>query len=95
MFWWLAVPALYPVRIWWRVWLYGADITVFDNLSAGHRDAVLAGKLVVGDLADTLALHELFCHAAFRCRDAFPRLSRWVSRWRIRPGITRNNVDGR
>lgn len=44
---------------------HGADITVFDNLSAGHRDAVLAGKLVVGDLADTLALRELFATQRF------------------------------
>lgn len=28
----------------------GYDVVVFDNLSHGHRDAVLAGELVVGDL---------------------------------------------
>jgi UDP-glucose-4-epimerase GalE len=30
----------------------GHDVTVFDNLSAGHRAAVPAGCLVVGDLRD-------------------------------------------
>ncbi len=29
-----------------------ATVLVYDNLSKGHRDAVLHGKLVVGDLAD-------------------------------------------
>src|SRR5215831_21221233 len=28
------------------------DVTVFDNLSAGHRQAVPAERLVVGDLRD-------------------------------------------
>jgi UDP-glucose 4-epimerase len=30
----------------------GHDVTVFDNLSAGHRQAVPAERLVVGDLRD-------------------------------------------
>jgi UDP-glucose 4-epimerase len=30
----------------------GYDVLVYDNLSTGNRDAVLAGELVVGDLAD-------------------------------------------
>ncbi|HEV3384208.1 MAG TPA: UDP-glucose 4-epimerase GalE [Gemmata sp.] len=30
----------------------GHDVTVFDNLSAGHRQAVPADRLVVGDLRD-------------------------------------------
>ena len=30
----------------------GVDVLVYDNLSSGHRDAVLAGELVVGDLKD-------------------------------------------
>ncbi len=30
----------------------GYSVLVFDNLSKGYRDAVLYGKLVVGDLAD-------------------------------------------
>ncbi len=38
----------------------GCDVTVFDNLSFGHADAVLFGDLIVGDLADTEALEQLF-----------------------------------
>lgn len=38
----------------------GYDVVVFDNLSNGHLDAVLAGELVIGDLADRAALSRLF-----------------------------------
>lgn len=38
----------------------GHDIVVYDNLSTGHRDSVLFGRLVVADLADTAALDDLF-----------------------------------
>ncbi len=34
----------------------GYDILVYDNLSTGHTDALLSGRLVVGDLADTKLL---------------------------------------
>jgi len=34
----------------------GYEILVYDNLSTGYRDALLYGKLVVGDLADMLLL---------------------------------------
>ncbi len=34
----------------------GFTVLVYDNLSNGHRDAVLHGELVVGDLADTKLL---------------------------------------
>jgi UDP-glucose-4-epimerase GalE len=34
----------------------GHDVTVFDNLSAGHRRAVPADRLVVGDLGDPAAV---------------------------------------
>ncbi len=37
----------------------GYRVVVFDNLSTGFRDSVLAGDLVVGDLADSAALDEL------------------------------------
>jgi len=36
------------------------DIVVYDNLSTGHRDSLLCGRLVVGDLADAHTLAELF-----------------------------------
>jgi len=35
------------------------DVTVLDNLSHGHRRAVPAGRLVVGDLADAAGLDRL------------------------------------
>src|SRR5690606_23394485 len=38
----------------------GHDVVVYDNLGSGHRDAVLAGQLVVGDLSDRAALWQLF-----------------------------------
>ena len=38
----------------------GYDIVVYDNLSTGHRDSLLCGRLVVGDLADVQALDGLF-----------------------------------
>jgi UDP-glucose 4-epimerase len=31
----------------------GFEVLVYDNLSKGHRDALLSGRLVVGDLNDT------------------------------------------
>lgn len=38
----------------------GHDLTIFDNLSTGHRQAVTYGELVVGDLADKSTLETLF-----------------------------------
>ena len=38
----------------------GHDIVVYDNLSTGRREAVLHGRLVVADLADTDILRTLF-----------------------------------
>ena len=43
----------------------GHDIVVYDNLSTGHRDSVLFGRLVVADLADTAALGKLFSAEGF------------------------------
>ena len=43
----------------------GHDIVVYDNLSTGHRDSVLFGRLVVADLADTAALDKLFSAEGF------------------------------
>ncbi|RPI37379.1 MAG: UDP-glucose 4-epimerase GalE [Nitrospiraceae bacterium] len=36
------------------------DIVVYDNLSTGHKDSLLFGRLVVGDLGDAVALDALF-----------------------------------
>ena len=38
----------------------GNEVTVFDNLSKGHRDAVLTGEFVEGDLANHDQLDQLF-----------------------------------
>jgi UDP-glucose 4-epimerase len=38
----------------------GHEIIIYDNLSTGHRDSVLSGRLVVADLADTDSLNALF-----------------------------------
>lgn len=43
----------------------GGEITVLDNLSSGHRDAVLAGSFVEGDLADISMLDRLFADHVF------------------------------
>ncbi len=43
----------------------GCQITVFDDLSFGHADAVLFGDLIVGDLGDTEALEKLFSTHSF------------------------------
>lgn len=37
----------------------GHEVVAFDNLSSGYRDAVLGGRLVVGDLADARLLDEV------------------------------------
>ncbi len=38
----------------------GHDVVTFDNLSSGHRDAVLGGEFVLGDLADQVVLDSVF-----------------------------------
>jgi len=38
----------------------GFAVVVIDNLSKGHREAVLAGDLIEGDLADTALLDRVF-----------------------------------
>jgi UDP-glucose 4-epimerase len=43
----------------------GCDVVTFDNLSTGHRDAVLGGEFVLGDLADRAALDALFTQYQF------------------------------
>ncbi|MEC4675719.1 MAG: UDP-glucose 4-epimerase GalE [Nitrospirota bacterium] len=43
----------------------GHDIVVYDNLSTGHKESVLYGRLVIADLADTEALDRLFREESF------------------------------
>ncbi len=37
----------------------GHELVIYDNLSTGHEQAILAGELVVGDLADKIKLETL------------------------------------
>jgi UDP-glucose 4-epimerase len=54
----------------------GHDVTVFDNLSRGHRAAVHGlARLVVGDLGDTAALELAFVEAQPECVMHFAALS--------------------
>ncbi len=43
----------------------GHEIIVLDNLSTGHRDSVLNGRLVVADLANSETLDRLFSTEGF------------------------------
>ncbi len=43
----------------------GEDIVVLDNLSTGHRNAVLFGELVIGDVGDAALLDRLFSQHRF------------------------------
>lgn len=43
----------------------GHQVTVFDNLSTGHRQACRWGDFVLGDLLDPRALQELFATSDF------------------------------
>jgi UDP-glucose 4-epimerase len=43
----------------------GYEIVVYDNLSTGHRESVLHGRIVEADLADTEALDGLFKEEQF------------------------------
>jgi len=43
----------------------GCHVTIFDNLSTGHADAVSPSTLIVGDLADKDLLDKTFVEGAF------------------------------
>jgi len=45
--------------------LKGEDLLVLDNLSTGHKQAVLHGELVVGDIGDETLLESLFTKHKF------------------------------
>lgn len=38
----------------------GQDVVILDNLEKGHRDALLGGKLYIGDLRDKEILNKIF-----------------------------------
>ncbi|MDA0842185.1 MAG: NAD-dependent epimerase/dehydratase family protein, partial [Planctomycetota bacterium] len=41
------------------------EVVVLDNLSTGHRDAVLGGEFVEGDTADAACLNRVFTEHRF------------------------------
>lgn len=43
----------------------GCAVTTLDDLSSGHRDAVLTGDFVLGDMADTELLRSLFARRKY------------------------------
>lgn len=49
----------------WTLGMRGAWPVTLDSFVSGHADAVLAGELVVGDLADKRCLEELFARHKF------------------------------
>ena len=48
-----------------RLGQLGCEVTTLDNLSSGHRNAVLAGDFVHGDIADRQLLDDLFRRKRF------------------------------
>lgn len=44
----------------WYLGQLGVEVVTFDDLSSGHRDAVLHGEFVQGNMADRVALDALF-----------------------------------
>lgn len=48
-----------------RLGQLGCQVTTLDNLSAGHRDAVLCGEFVQGDMADAALLNQVFAKGQF------------------------------
>ncbi len=43
----------------------GCAVTTLDDLSSGHRDAVLTGDFVHGDMADTALLRGVFARRKY------------------------------
>jgi len=71
----------------------GVHVTTFDNLCSGHRDAVLGGELIEGDLADRAALERVF---AARRYDAVMHFASFIEvgeSVRLPAKYYRNNVS--
>lgn len=72
----------------------GHEAVVYDNLSRGHRHAVLGAELVVGDIADSRLLDALLAARRFDAVMHFASLSQ-VGESVSDPGsYSRNNVGG-
>ncbi|SKA29489.1 UDP-glucose 4-epimerase GalE [Consotaella salsifontis] len=72
----------------------GFDVTVFDNLSSGHREAVRGARLVVGDVNDRAALDDLFRSKRFTAVFHFAALISVSDSVSDPASYYRNNVVG-
>ncbi|MFK5947731.1 MAG: UDP-glucose 4-epimerase GalE [Methylococcales bacterium] len=45
--------------------LAGYNVTAFDNLSTGHKDAIIGGRFICGDLSDRSLLNRVLLENAF------------------------------
>lgn len=72
----------------------GHRVTVLDNLSTGHREAVNWGELVEGDLLDSVTLRRAFSGKSYDVVMHFCALSLVGDSVRNPLGYYRNNVGG-
>lgn len=72
----------------------GHRVTVFDNLSTGHRGAVQWGELIEGDLLDLESLRRAFDNRRFDAVMHFCALSLVGDSVKNPTGYYRNNVGG-
>ena len=72
----------------------GHAVTVFDNMSTGHEEAVQAGTLVRGDLLDKAALQTLFSSRRFDAVFHFSALIAVGESLREPARYYENNVTG-
>jgi UDP-glucose 4-epimerase len=73
---------------------HGYDLTVFDNLSTGHRAAVQWGQFVEGDILDSSTLDDLFSSRAIDVVMHFCAVSQVGDSMRDPYAYYRNNVVG-
>ncbi len=67
----------------------GYSVVVFDNLVAGHRDAVRYGDLVEGDITDLQAVRSaLQASSRSRASCTWPRFSTWANPFASRLATT-------
>jgi len=72
----------------------GHDVWIYDNLSEGHRAAVPAERLIVGDLAETLQAGPCSSHAPHRGGGSLRQPFTYVqaSRFASRESTYQNNL---
>jgi UDP-glucose 4-epimerase len=70
----------------------GYQPIVLDNLSNGHRDAVVGTECIVGDMADTKLLHQLFARYNFSAVMHFASLIDITESMKLPAKYYRNNV---